>query len=421
MDRNFITGLTEAAALERNVVTVHGVRGERRWGHGSGFFWAGSADDPQARNLVVTNHHVIADKTPRADLPEDLRDTNLTYWIEIERNQRVPARLLISDRLLDLAILEVNGDDFKGDLPELPNGLTTRSSSREARSSRVLDYTTLGEPVIRIGSPGVAGTADPEGLIDGQQASNDRIRKLLTFGVCGGRDFPGKDHWHGTELLITDAWCSQGNSGGPVIAIRDQAVIGITVGLKKLHGENLLGDVLDSLLGMIGLSAEDRSRFLSDPGIDYQLNLLAPRAEGFRLEIPAYWIEHLWSQYDPTGEDGQYLKRGSLGFESEMESFVRVQLPATISSAHGGQETGIRLDEFPGPKTPASSAGLEHGDAVIAFDGIPTEDAACLTGALTPDTIGRECKMEVLRAGEQLALTVTPDEYIPKRFTRKSS
>lgn len=388
---SFIDRLKTAGSLRHAVVSVHLIRGNRHWSHGSGFFWTGSKDSQtDRRHLVVTNYHVISDKTPRSNLPKELQDTTVEYQVEVTRNRRLPARLLISDRLVDLAILEVEPSAVEEEPGQLPRGLRSRASHDEARKTRLLSYATPGEPVIRIGSPGVSGESDPEGRIDGQRHSNDRLRNLVTSGIVGGREFPNRqqEYGKGTELLITDAAGFRGNSGGPIIAVDDLNVVGVTS-----HGR-------------------------------YEPLGTGTPLEGVGFEAPAYWIDCLWFEYKRRQlEEGRtYLRRMSLGFEDETISFVRVQLPTAISREHEGQETAVQLVSFPKPGSPALLAKMTEGDILVSFDGIPIEDASCLIAALTyfeDDRNATQRDLVVYRNGERRELSITPVEYIPRPFTRK--
>ncbi|EID42786.1 S1C family serine protease [Parageobacillus thermoglucosidasius] len=135
--------------------------------------------------FVVTNHHVVENASQ--------------LEISLKDGTRVPAKLLGSDILMDLAVLEIDAKHVKK-VAEFGNS----------------DIVKLGEPVIAIGNPlglQFAGSVT-QGIISG---TNRTVEVDL--------DQDGTPDWN-AEVLQTDAAINPGNSGGALVNIEGQ-VIGI--------------------------------------------------------------------------------------------------------------------------------------------------------------------------------------------------
>ncbi|AEH49728.1 S1C family serine protease [Parageobacillus thermoglucosidasius] len=135
--------------------------------------------------FVVTNHHVVENASQ--------------LEISLKDGTRVPAKLLGSDILMDLAVLEIDAKHVKK-VAEFGNSDTVK----------------LGEPVIAIGNPlglQFAGSVT-QGIISG---TNRTVEVDL--------DQDGTPDWN-AEVLQTDAAINPGNSGGALVNIEGQ-VIGI--------------------------------------------------------------------------------------------------------------------------------------------------------------------------------------------------
>jgi S1-C subfamily serine protease len=70
-------------------------------------------------------------------------------------------------------------------------------------------------------------------------------------------------------------------------------------------------------------------------------------------------------------------------------------------------ERGVRVESVE-PNGPAARAGLESGDLLIAFDGQPVASIDALHRLLNAERIGARTRLEVLRRGRRLELTVLP-------------
>jgi S1-C subfamily serine protease len=151
-------------------------------GLGSGFIV-----DP--RGFILTNTHVVdGAEQIKVALPDDRVFT---------------ARLVGSDRLTDLAVLKIEGDDF----PTVPLG----DSSRLA----------VGETVVAIGNPMwlEGGPTVTLGIVSalGRSMEQDGLPMLH-------------------DLVQTDAAINQGNSGGPLLDL-DGRVVGINTAIVPIaHG-----------------------------------------------------------------------------------------------------------------------------------------------------------------------------------------
>ncbi|RAK20546.1 serine protease Do [Anoxybacillus vitaminiphilus] len=135
--------------------------------------------------FIVTNHHVVENASQ--------------IEVSLKDGTRVPAKLLGSDVLTDLAVLEIDAKHVKK-VAEFGNS----------------DVVKPGEPVIAIGSPlglQFAGSVT-QGIISG---TNRTIEVDL--------DQDGMPDWN-AEVLQTDAAINPGNSGGALVNIEGQ-VIGI--------------------------------------------------------------------------------------------------------------------------------------------------------------------------------------------------
>ncbi|PLR78281.1 serine protease [Bacillus sp. V3-13] len=148
-------------------------------GTGSGVIYKKEGD----RAYVVTNHHVIAGaRSLEVSLPD---------------GTKVPAELLGSDVLTDLAVLEIDGTEVK--------------SVAEFGNSEALK---IGEPVIAIGNPlgPIFSGSVTQGIISGLER---------TIPVDINED--GVVDWN-AEVIQTDAAINPGNSGGALVNIQGQVV-----------------------------------------------------------------------------------------------------------------------------------------------------------------------------------------------------
>lgn len=73
------------------------------------------------------------------------------------------------------------------------------------------------------------------------------------------------------------------------------------------------------------------------------------------------------------------------------------------------QPTGVRVLQVQ-PSAPAQLAGLEEGDLIVGFDGVPVTGIDTLQRLLDASRIDRVCVLRVIRRGRLLHLTVVPRE-----------
>jgi len=101
--------------------------------------------------------------------------------------------------------------------------------------------------------------------------------------------------------------------------------------------------------------------------------------------------------------DGR-VRRSRLGVAAQT-----VRLDARVLRGLGRAEAGAALVSAVTPGGAAARAGLEPGDAVLAFAGELVAGVDSLHRLLTGERAGVEAGMEVLRAGRLLAVQVVPD------------
>ncbi len=133
---------------------------------------SGSIIDPRGR--VLTNHHVIAEA--------------LSIQVRLEDGRSFRARVLGSDPLTDLALLELEG--VEGELPYVKLG--------DSDALRVGDY------VVAIGNPFGLASSVSAGIISARERNIQ----------AGPYD----------DFLQTDAAINPGNSGGPLFNLRGEVV-----------------------------------------------------------------------------------------------------------------------------------------------------------------------------------------------------
>lgn len=185
---NISSAATEAIhKVSDSVVGVINIQETGFWqdtseaGTGSGVIY--KKEDGKA--FIATNFHVIAGAT--------------NVEVSLSNGERVPAKVLGSDELMDLAVIQIDGSKVK--------------TVAEIGTSNNL---VVGEPVLAIGNP------------LGLQFSGS-----VTQGIISGvertipQDFnkDGIPDWQ-AEVLQTDAAINPGNSGGALVNI-DGQVIGI--------------------------------------------------------------------------------------------------------------------------------------------------------------------------------------------------
>lgn len=149
----------------------------------------GSGMVVSTQGQILTNAHVVAQA-------QDIE-------VELSSRDRVPARLIYADPLLDLALLE---------LTSVPEGLVPVEFSKSEPQP--------GEWVMAVGQPFGLGNTVTVGVISGLH------RDFRDLGNPAGLDENGI--W---SFIQTDASINSGNSGGPLVDMHGR-VVGITTAVR---------------------------------------------------------------------------------------------------------------------------------------------------------------------------------------------
>jgi S1-C subfamily serine protease len=185
------------------------------------------------------------------------------------------------------------------------------------------------------------------------------LQSTVTTGVVSalGRSLRAKDGRIIENVIQTDAALNPGNSGGPLV---------------DTHGK------------VVGVNTA-----------------IIAMAQGIAFAIPSATARLVASALIRDGR----VRRAYLGISGAPTPIGR-----QLSHALGlGVDSGIRVLEVT-PSSPARRAGIREGDIVVALDGAGIGTLSELQRALTAERVGAPTMITVVRRGERVALTITPEE-----------
>ena len=164
------------------------------------------------------------------------------------------------------------------------------------------------------------------------------------------------------DVLQTDAALNPGNSGGPLVTSRGE-VIGVNTAM------------------------------------------IMP-AQGLSFAIASNTVRFVASRLLRDGR----IRRSYVGVAGQ-----KAAVPRQLARHHGfAISSAVRVESVES-SSPASAAGVQARDLIIAFDGQPVAGIDDLLRYLTEDRIGRPTPVVVLRGAERLQLIVLPWEDRPSQ------
>lgn len=124
-------------------------------------------------------------------------------------------------------------------------------------------------------------------------------------------------------------------------------------------------------------------------------------AQGLSFAIPIDAAKRVAGQLIEHGR----MRRGYLGLGAQ-----DVRVPRWMQRRLGAAAQSAVLVTLVEERGPGARAGIEEGDLLIGFNGAPLEGVDELHRALTPELIGREISLTVLRESGPVELSVIPAE-----------
>ncbi len=297
-----------------NIEVQHQIRGRRATdprspgeahGHGSGFIFTPDG-------FVLTNSHVVygADR----------------IFVTLGEGQRVEAVLVGQDPGTDLAVVRIEASHL---VPAVMG------------DSQVL---RVGQLVVAIGNP------------YGFQCT-------VTAGVVSalGRSLRSRSGRLIDNIIQTDAALNPGNSGGPLVNSRGEAV-----------------------------------------GVNTAVIL---PAQGICFAIAASTAKFVAGQLIKEGR----VRRSYIGVAGQ-----DVPVPRHLVRHHRLPSEGGVLVVSMEENSPAARAGLREGDVIIAFNGHAISGIDTLHRLLTDEQVGVESRLEIIRRSERVTLEIVPEESKPR-------
>jgi putative serine protease PepD len=346
-DADSVNQITAVAAkASPSVVTISVASGESG-GTGSGIILS---DD----GYVLTNTHVVTLDGATADATIDVKTSDGRLYT---------AELIGTDPLTDLAVIKLND-----------------ASGLEPLEFADSDALNVGDVAIAIGAPlGLSGTvtngivsalnrsisvqssAAPDQVPDEQQDDQQQGQQPFDFWNF---DIPGQEGGQqsssGSTIAIpviqTDAAINPGNSGGALVDSEGK-LIGVNVAILSTGGSST------SQAGNIGV--------------------------GFA--VPSNVAERVAQELIESGT----ATHGLLG--ATVQSAQAEEDAATVGALIGEVSAGGA----------AASAGLEAGDVITEFNGIPITDQTDLTAQVRAQAGGAKAEITYVRDGESTTVEVT--------------
>src|SRR5256885_7101608 len=256
---------------------------------------------------ILTNNHVIRDAS---DITVILND-----------KRKFKAKVVGADPSTDVAVIKIDGDE---NLPVVPLG-----DSEDVR---------IGDWAVAIGNAlGELSGALTVGVISAKGRSN--------LSIVGGS--PAYQYF-----IQTDASINFGNSGGPLLNIRGEAI-----------------------------------------GINTAIN---PSGEGIGFAIPINLAKNISQQLIASGK----VTRGYLGIMPQ-------ELTPELAETWGIKDSKGILVGSVSNDTPASQAGFQGKDVITAFDGKRVDDVQRFRFLVADTPVKKRVKVDILRAGQPRELYVT--------------
>jgi serine protease Do len=185
-----------------------------------------------------------------------------------------------------------------------------------------------------------------------------QFEQSVTAGIVSAKGRSQGAQQQYVPFIQTDVAINRGNSGGPLIRT-DGTVVGINSWILSSHGGN------------IGLS----------------------------FSIPSEVAQNSIEQLLETGR----VARGFLGVQ--LQAVSREQADALGLE----RPTGALINRVE-PGSPAEEAGIEVGDVILAFNGVPIDQHSELPPLVGMERPGTEAEMTIWRWGERQTVEVTLGE-----------
>ncbi len=267
---------------------------------GSGFIF-------DASGTILTNNHVVRDAS------------EITVTLSDKRTFK--AKVVGQDEATDVAVIQIAAS---GALPVLPLGDS--------------DAIRVGEWVLAIGNP----LGELQGSVTAGIVS---ARGRSSLNIAGG----APDY---QDFIQTDASINFGNSGGPLVNLRGQAI-----------------------------------------GINTAINA---QGQGIGFAIPINLVRHVAEQLVANGK----VVRGFLGV-------VPNELTPALAETYGVQaDAGVIVGEV-SDDSPASRAGIKPGDIITTFDETRVKDVTGFRLKVADTPVDKRVNVGLLRDGRPTTVQVT--------------
>jgi serine protease Do len=256
---------------------------------------------------ILTNNHVVRDAS------------EITVTLSDKRTYK--AKVIGQDAATDVAVIQIKA---AGDLPALPLGDS--------------DRIRVGEYVMAIGNP----LGELQGSVTAGIVS---ARGRSSLNIAGG----APDY---QDFIQTDASINFGNSGGPLVNLRGEAI-----------------------------------------GINTAINA---QGQGIGFAIPINLAKHIAEQLVASGK----VVRGFLGVEP-------AELTPDLAESYGvATNAGIVVQNV-SDDSPASRAGIHRGDIITAFDGTPIHSVTGFRLKVADTPVDKHVAVDLLRDGKRNSVQVT--------------
>lgn len=296
-------------------------------------------------------------------------------------------------------------------MPEPANPLSALSASLstliETAARSVVGVRSHGRPV----ASGFAWKADVVVTASDALEADDDIAIVLADGRAVEARLAGRDPTTDVAVLRASDGALQPLAGtvakgtrvGELVVSVGRGREGVTANLGMVSAaggawQSMRGGAIDSLLRLdMRLAPRAEGGLVIDAeGIPLGMVVLGPRRRP--LAIPMTTIERVGAKLLAEGR----IRRGYLGL-----GLQPLRLDEALAQAHAlPSRRGIMVVSLD-PAGPARAAGVHVGDVIVGLDGEPLGGMRPLQSRLTPESIGRDLELRIVRAGQIATAKVT--------------